>query len=957
MAISRYQIIHKNSLNTEISWQLDIIDTSMPMDQTYSFEADFGSISWGMAGTPNDLLPGIYPTTLRAGMLIEDTIVEGILSRLRESDERRFVCKYYREGILEFVGYILPDQCSYDDLYYPYPLSLQAVAGFHILETIDYKRWYGKFEYMTCENIVLNDNSGYSETPISSCLVGAEWVLQVHETWIIPNDPYSGEPGAYVQSGAKTTWTREIVSALDEPPGSGWVAEGVNTWVRGPAYTTEEILTDTDYYRLTRIWTNEPYEILNDIFQKAVDYIGLGDYQEETAYDVLMTLHNAQMKDAVNDPSLYIQVPVQKYIDEPITMLQLLTKLCEHFGMRIYMSGGIFKFECIKDRANPSLIRFGYDKNGDATTNITTNDTLAIPDSHVATGGRWSFQAASREVNVKLKLDESNYLKQTYWQTGIEGERYLGVINNTAEVSGIYFKFKLRSISWFNPDILDNYPATLWPALTTHVVRWFIRIRLVNRVTGATFWFKPSPSYYFWLPINSSAPNWGTWETGAGIHQVEQRVEGVDIHADSNGNPIENPIVYTRNINWKKSLPGSNGDSFDIYVGFTTDYSFPPNSNGQQGLNHVWPDEFPNDYSIFGQSFENELYLIDDDGNKLSGDIERIYTIRNSLNNSKIHNINADFGDLLYHKQGLRVLNGVDKWVPTYEEWTHGGIGTEKAFLALLGEDMMSLRMTPRNIFNGAFYNTQFSLHWLLQRASYKYLPLRITADTAMDHYDGEFIEIASTTPPDGTPIDNPPEDISLEGFELGGDPDPGPTEPALYFETNEVITASTTIDEVDIVNTLGIAYPAGEMLLIVDPVTGDQQIITLTQDINPGDTVMYFESTFFNHTFPDASWIVLAITDEDGIGFNGIAYTFGHPSYSASSHSVPGYYNLPDPETTSAHIIENSISIWKNGVKMFFRAVASSPPDPHEYQIDDAANELLFPFPFMGDRIYINAR
>ena len=149
MALTQCEITHKNSLNAEVVWTVQLIDTRISEGSTIQFESESGSISYGLNGSPGEILPGVYPSTFKITMMVM-SLQNGIIQNFAESTEKDWVMKVYRGEVLEFVGYVLPDQCSWEDLSFPYALEITASDGFQSIQNNDFKQRVGRIAYQSC---------------------------------------------------------------------------------------------------------------------------------------------------------------------------------------------------------------------------------------------------------------------------------------------------------------------------------------------------------------------------------------------------------------------------------------------------------------------------------------------------------------------------------------------------------------------------------------------------------------------------------------------------------------------------------------------------------------------------------------------------------------------------------------------------------------------------------------
>jgi hypothetical protein len=92
-------------------------------------------------GGSADFFAPIISSSCSFNMLIEAEIssLETFITNLISADEERFTLHIYKESLFYWGGYIITDQVSFEDKFYPFNLQLFAVDGLARLKDFDYK--------------------------------------------------------------------------------------------------------------------------------------------------------------------------------------------------------------------------------------------------------------------------------------------------------------------------------------------------------------------------------------------------------------------------------------------------------------------------------------------------------------------------------------------------------------------------------------------------------------------------------------------------------------------------------------------------------------------------------------------------------------------------------------------------------------------------------------------------
>jgi len=907
MANVRYRSTYYNTTGTGVTWTLEILDTES-VAQVINFQSTVPNDSF--EGLTADLKPGVYPASLKFGMYLRSTpkVIQGvtygptigILTDIATSAEGRFLARLQYNGVVHFVGPIIWDQSSYTDEDIPL-LQVTAVDGMNRWQTTDYVSEVGQLVYYSTS---LTDNI-YDTVPLTydGPIIGGAFTLI----------EYTADGEDLTNAGATcrkiaTFVHREIYSI--NSPGAGWVSQGQGKWAKAVPYTNEqfvEIITNpnTKRYHFTRDIDDEKHRNVSEIFYKAMVETNMaGEYiSPAVMYDVGFEWREHSMP-PTGDPTGLMRVHEEPFIGG--TIHDAVMYCCRQFNMRVYYSKGRYHFEQISLRDDPTFTRYTYQSDGTyiGTETASLDLNFASLDIEPGTGGLYKFLAPFRSVEAKITLDSANFLDGVNWKDGQFGTRYLGRITKGSGVQKMFVTINAIITSTFDPAKLALYPQSFLNTVCPHRVAVIYSIRINNINTATTYWLEQG---------TTALTTTGTWE----ITEKE-----ITPFAHPLGGPARRftAIDYGQTINRRhqilaETLPGSADDMFDVHISFRTVISFDSAAGAT-----FWLDINTGKFWNVANTSDNlmKFYSVADYAdwtNWEESEVNRelVYVAENDVDNSIKVKTELQWADTTQHNKSIEIYNGTDWQKST--EWSINGTGTPVAILELLVNEIMSLRTLPRKLYSGSFLSTLPNAESRFQRGTSFYLPLSCSKDTDVDTFSGEFLEIARTTPPAVEVIGSPIAGEPLPG--IGGFDNPDPPIVALYFETNEIITAASTLTEVDIINTLLVYVPAGETVSIVDQTNGNTENVTLTADINPSDTVMYFESNTFTNGYPDGSLIVL----QDGgvtIGSGGAKYRYDNRLYNGSTHTVPvAVLALTALNGLSNQHLNNKVWVWRNGQKL----------------------------------------
>lgn len=936
----RYRMIYYNTPNDgspPCTWKLEILDTETVASVV---NAQCTTPIESFEGLTENLNPGIYPSSLSFGMYLRTTAVDyngvtignnaGFWDLVLGAAEGRFLARYYKDDVLQFVGPIIYDQCSKTDEDIPL-MTITAVDGLNRLKTTEYVSEVGQIVYYTRSEVIdtYDDSTLLYDGLITEVIVIEHSVNRlgqgggVSDVWLV-----------------KTTFAHREVFSINSP-GTGWVFQGEGKWAKELDYTNETIIDNnpTSYHFSRDIADNKHQTVSSYIIRAMAETKMTGEYSA-VMWDTASEWYEHSMGDLAADPFGQMRVHEDAFLGK--NWNEGMQELCKLLNLRIYYSNGRYHVEQISLRDSTTFTRFIYNADGTSAGAAETASldldftTLEI---EPGTGGTYKILAPLRSVTASITLDNSNLLDGVDWVDGQYGERYLGRVKQVAGDQKLYIRLNAAITSSFDPALLILFPGDYINVVCEHVVTVYYQVRIKNINTDTTYWLG-----------QASVPGVaGTWETSF----EELNHSGTRFGQPTRRYSIET-YGYTVDRNFytlAETLPGSENDMYDIHVSVRFGVEF-QNAQGAFFWGNLLPDHF---WTVINTNsnilrFYSTATLADlDNWVEADGGVSLVYEAPNNVSNSVKVEIELAWADTGQHEKSIEIYNGTD-WQRS-AIWSIGGVGDPLPILHLLVYEVMSLRTVPKEIYSGSFVSSIPNAENRLKRGSVYYLPLSCRKNTDMDSFDGEFLQILKTTPP---PIEVLANDVLNDPLPIPtGNPEP-PSEPSLYFVTNEAITAGSTLTECDIVNTLLVYVASGETVSIVNVETGESDNVTLTAEILPTDVIMFFESAVMDYSYPSGSPIVV----QDGdvvIEGGGSLYFYSNELYNGSTHTVPiSAIDMSVLAGLSQTQITKKIVIDRGGARMFAKETPTE-PSPQLFWIDTGTNEIIFHLEVVDEQIIID--
>lgn len=927
----RFRSQYYNTTGDSVLWTLDILDTEPTNGQIINFESTEPVLNF--EGLTQDLKPGIYPTTLKFGMFVRDTPVNNngrtfgpsasIITDLLASNEGRFRVKLYKGELLHFCGIILPDQCQYEDNYEPYLLSISAADGLYKLKDKSYYSLYGSLNYVTCSE-VSDQNVVPDTTPLIDCLEGTEWVMIEHFSVTTRNDQDS--PG----TSTNTTYARRQQYSSSSP-GTGWVDQGDGLWAKEIEYENEVVTSDTEVYHLTRDVVDSTHRIISNIFGDCLSAMGLDDEYTGVMYDVAAEWYETSMGDKNADPFTQARLH-EKQLNDAGELYAVIEEICKLFFLRLYYANGRYHFEQISYRDIANFKRFTYGAGGTAigTENVNLDYSLFTEGISVAEGGAYKILAPLKRVEVTVKLEGDNLLEGERWGAGRYGARYIGRVGRADGTQYMRIKTLNNCTTRFGLTEMAALDDAIQATSSAHYYKLFYQVRLHNIDTGNNYWLTGDAD----VDYQTTDDN-GTWETSE--YTFEKRIEvgtGGETFSESTLN-LGKYVVFNF---LSYDLPGGEGFLFDVYVSINYAVVF----LSPLGVAY-WLVQNPTAYVTTFNSYNGTMSFEDQDGGAINGQATKTYYAENSNDNSLDIKSQVLWSDTGRNHRSINIYNGTN-WTNSLA-WAVNGVAPGEPILQLCAREIMSLRVLPKRLYTGTIITADLTAENRIQRGSVFYLPLRADKNTDLDGFNGEFLEVGKTTPPTVDVIDQPLDESNDEPLDAPDNPGVGgqnPDDQPTAFETDEEISAASTLTQCAIVNTAGVVVAAGTEVQILNASTGEYDIVVLSQQVEAADTVMYFYSHTFDYSYPDGSPIIVdtsAPPPPNTIG----RYYYANKTFTGTQFDIPNLdwaYLKGLPSNT----FNRKVYLERNGVQMHMLATGDQPPtSPQYYRVDKVGGSFLF--------------
>ena len=935
-----YNTTITGSGGTPITRKIEILDT-----ESVAGVVNFEGVGLDMSfeGLSQDLKPGVQTSSIQFGMYLRTTpeakkgvtygITDDILVDIAGAVEGRFLVAVYDNDVLKFIGPMIYDQCTWSDESVPL-MRITAVCGLTRWSTEDYISEVGQIVYYSKSGAISPYDTfppGFDGPEATDWIVVEHKVTQVAFLW-----------------WSTTTWARREVYSKNSP-GAGWTSVGGGKWVKKLTYTNETEEEDPGVsYLFTRDIDDEKHRTLIEFFTRGMEKTKMtGEYPDpDVMFDTSIEWYEHDMKNFTDDPATMARIHEGPMIGK--SWMDAMTEICKTFYLRIYYSNGRYHFEQISLRDVEDFPRFIYKADG---TSAGAAETTALDISFTTmeidpeTGGNHRFIAPFKSVEAFISLDNANLLDGVRWGTGQMGMKYLGRIKRSTGTQAMRVVTTFDVTSTFDPAILQILDPGLVNSLCKHTVKVIFQVRLTNVELGTVYYLDVVSGDGEWTIVPTEFSRSVPFGVGSTIYTNDKYGFTKSL---ANGFTTED-------------IPDPENAMYDVHMSVTFSIEW-DNANAAT----LWDTNNPDKHwhvvetvGEFGKN-ENEMRFYSDlSTNPYTEHPDTIaqgktYFIENDVENSVKVKVELQWGDTNQFEKAIQILNEDDLWINS-KGWSINGAGDPVELGMLWVTEVMSLRVVPRRVYTGTFISSILAAENRLLKGTKYYLPLNCTTNASYDGFQGDFLEIDKTEPPEGGILSDPLDGAPLPGLTGFDNPEGGgeEEEDQLYFETDEAITASDVLTECDIINTQGWSISAGNTVKILNLATNASETVTLTADIEPGSTLMEFESHAFVFSFPDGSPIIINAVEPPP--FSSLSkYHYTNKNYTSGEHVVSQFpFSVLDGMNNNQR--DKKVHVYRNGQKLICIHGETVDPNPMYWDYDTDDTKFTFPIAFDGEAIVID--
>lgn len=625
----------------------------------------------------------------------------------------------------------------------------------------------------------------------------------------------------------------------------------------------------------------------------------------------------------------------------------VLERIAICWGCRIFYSEGLFHVEQISERVTSSYDRWVYDTSftETASSGSVTNDiTVSAGGSASQTDGTGPLATGYfgvldnlKAVDVALEVENGNLAAGYTWDYNDQTAKQIGTIKieDLTELIELKGVFELQS-------------TLLGAQWVDHRYVWIVKVTLDNGA-GTVFNIEREldmPPFYTEVPtLNGSfiTPQYDTVAdiTTLGVDYVEvagpfmfEALDGTVVKLlQSGGNPVwtllSEPFEDT-------TITINVGDRFDVSMQVYLDKVVAANG-----------DNITTDFANWNYKwwFRNPSFRVtDEEGSQQSKTIKIHHIKTNDLEAERTLEITSYIGDVPNKQNGIEVYDGTN-WAYSTARWGVGTTAGTKAISLLLATEMMKIRRTAKETYNGAFITHEMANNARIYYKNKYWLPIRTNIISGQDLIDGYFVELeaddlSGTT--DGEVIVQDPNELPTQTpyNPPDGPPVQTPADPPGLI-TDEPLDTISSYTTVDVVNNAGIELSAGTWIQILNLSTGQTEVVQLTADLGAADTSISISSTTFSNEFPSGSPIGIA----EVTLFDWVEEEFEVSAADASNNYVTVTGPLSDPAAYSTdRVYFRNTLVYRGATQVFFSSAATSAMKSHQYGVVKASERITFP-------------
>lgn len=662
-----------------------------------------------------------------------------------------------------------------------------------------------------------------------------------------------------------------------------------------------------------QVFGSGTYETLGgeDTIETAIKYcmqkMGIGSYHSGTYYAILhskiadgQTVSGNPMSNQRVDYGVWSKKG-DNNIPALSTCKQVLEDIMIAYGLCLKYIGPHFLFYEPKMLASGGSA-YAYSGGGSYTGTISVGGAVAIANNKtLATGDRKGISGYSAlppyfkahikydhgDQNVNM-LDGFVYEGYNHYQIpGPNGDLVsVGTVTvESGEIIVLRFSGKLRTNS-------KLYGGSLPPRWKNH--RYHFRLRL-KTTAGAvnTYWRRDYQGFDFYSTAfgNFENPYWDA--TGNEYYDFV-----TDIIDERNGD-----INIFTHVGFDTILLAQNA-VHEVFFGFEVVRVFDENENLiDLGDN---PDRCDWEFS--------DLSLVAvQDGNIVKRPTYTDYNAYGEDNNRDFYSATTHIGDgpEKTSKGRLKALMS-GEWKDT-KLW--GGV----PLLSKVTKEILGNRDTSVAVLTGGVYSMGYWFDKAFTYGGKTYLPMSVTYNFGRDEWTGEWVEFKVGSGGGTTKISVVKKD---EQVELPKNPNRLPDDERLQDRIREIITGAdgykkgtSGITELELREAATYDYwKKYDKIDIIDPVIGYVDTLTLTQDVDEGDTSIFVEPWTPSEDFPPGSYLEL----NKKYSNKRKRYYQRNTDFTGTNWTIT-VVDLPDPANYTDDEMAAMLLVFRNGVKLMY--------------------------------------
>lgn len=540
------------------------------------------------------------------------------------------------------------------------------------------------------------------------------------------------------------------------------------------------------------------------------------------------------------------------------TIWQVLEQFCFAFDLKWSVGIGWYHMEVISNRANNYITEFIYDKDGTFKASATTpGQTIQIDRNkvHVLRGSGWTGASPYREVRISYAFEtENNLLRDIVLNKTTQAQIFLGtyLVENQNSHFSFSGQLQYQVKATYSPYFPTNYVIRGFPT-------WKLTISIYNNTTGVT---------HRWIKINNNkVDGWSSTPSGDWIFSL-----GVEIPTEPGGPPFVESKIFTHNIT-ESSAPidiayasANVGDVLNVYLQLEF-LSY----NDQNG--NAITDTYV-DYWLENGAFE----VVDGKQNTVVQNSFE-YVKENSTKNNLSVKLDLLIGDGPGGGIGRLQTSGNGSTWADSADWGINALGGAGPVLGLSVTTIAARTDTAIKIFTGtgALLKGAASHFNSRSKISYRgetYLFLSGTLNSEMGETTFKAYKIDALSLPSMLRAVKKVQDNAIRKLTLGSGAEfttiRGPVlRPAgeedkvsegvrgvVYLD--ETLEAGTEYCEIATTWAEYRVFNKGDRIVIVDPISGNEEEVIVSEDVKAGDTSIKIECHTFENTLYIGAPIIL---------------------------------------------------------------------------------------------------